>query len=132
MDTLRKLKPAFKEGGTVTAGNAPGITDGAATLVVARQSRPGPRGLQPVAQLGYAQAAVRPLEIFTAPVFALRRLADRLGVAAGDFGLYELNEAFAAQTIANVRELALDIEKVNVNGGAIAARASHRRERAAC
>ena len=121
VDTLRKLKPAFKEGGTVTAGNAPGITDGAAALVVARRSAARAAGLQPVARvLGYAQAAVRPLEIFTAPVFALRRLADRLGLAAGDFDLYELNEAFAAQAIANIRELGLDTEKVNVNGGAIA------------
>ncbi len=121
VDTLRKLKPAFREGGTVTAGNAPGITDGAAALVVARRSAARAAGLQPIARvLGYAQAAVRPLEIFTAPVFALRRLADRLGVATGDFDLYELNEAFAAQAIANIRELALDTEKVNVNGGAIA------------
>ncbi|OQA43344.1 MAG: Acetyl-CoA acetyltransferase [Chloroflexi bacterium ADurb.Bin325] len=121
VDALRRLKPAFKEGGSVTAGNAPGITDGAAALVVARRSAARAAGLQPIARvLGYAQAAVRPLEIFTAPVFALRRLADRLGVAATDFDLYELNEAFAAQAVANIRELALDLEKVNVNGGAIA------------
>jgi acetyl-CoA C-acetyltransferase len=121
VETLRMLKPAFKEGGTVTAGNAPGITDGAAALVVARRAAADAHGLKPMARLlGYSQAAVKPLELFTAPVFAVRNLAERLGRSPTDFDLYELNEAFASQAVANIRELGLDPEKVNVNGGAIA------------
>ena len=70
--------------------------------------------------MGYAQAAVKPLELFTAPIFAVRKLADRLGVRPSDFDLVEINEAFAAQCVANIRELGLDEARVNVNGGAIA------------
>ena len=121
VEVLATLKPAFKEGGTVTAGNAPGITDGAAALIVARRSAAEARGLKPLAKvMGYAQAAVKPLELFTAPIFAVRRLADGLGVRPSDFDLVELNEAFAAQCVANIRELGLDEARVNVNGGAIA------------
>lgn len=121
IDTLKTLKPAFKPGGTVTAGNAPGITDGAAALVVARRAYAEASGLKPLARvIGYAQAAVKPLELFTAPVFAMQRLAARVGIAATDFDLIEINEAFAAQTVANIRTLGVDTERVNVHGGAIA------------
>jgi acetyl-CoA C-acetyltransferase len=118
---LTGLKPAFREGGTVTAGNAPGITDGAAALVIGRRAAAAALGLQPLARItGYAQAAVKPLELFTAPIFAVRRLAERLGVAPADFDLVELNEAFAAQSVADIRALGLDMARVNVHGGAIA------------
>jgi acetyl-CoA C-acetyltransferase len=118
---LAALKPVFKDGGTVTAGNAPGITDGAAALVVARRSAAAALGLRPLARVtSYAQVAVKPLELFTAPIFAVRSLAERLGMAPTDFDLVELNEAFAAQAVADIRTLGLDMAKVNVNGGAIA------------
>jgi acetyl-CoA C-acetyltransferase len=121
LEALAKLKPAFEAGGTVTAGNAPPISDGAAALVVMSAKKAAELGLQPLARVtGYAQAAVKPLEIFTAPIFAVRRLMDRLGVGIDYFDLIEVNEAFAAQTIADGRELGMDWDKVNVNGGAVA------------
>jgi acetyl-CoA C-acetyltransferase len=121
LDLLRTLRPAFKEGGTVTAGNAPGITDGAAALVVARRSAAAGLGLKVLARVtASAQSAVKPLEIFTAPEYAIRKLALRLDIEPKNFDLVELNEAFASQAVANVRELGLDMERVNVNGGAIA------------
>ena len=121
IDVLRTLKPAFKEGGTVTAGNAPGVTDGAAAVVVARRSSAVALGLKPLARVtAYAQAAVKPLELFTAPGFAVRKVAAQLDRAPADFDLVEINEAFAAQAVANIRALELDSAKVNVNGGAIA------------
>jgi acetyl-CoA C-acetyltransferase len=121
VEALAALRPAFKEGGSVTAGNAPGITDGAAALIVARRSAAEAHGLRPLAKvLGYAQAAVKPLELFTAPIFAVRKLANQLGIKPTDFDLVEINEAFAAQCVANIRELGLDEARVNVNGGAIA------------
>jgi acetyl-CoA C-acetyltransferase len=121
IDVLRMLKPAFKESGTVTAGNAPGITDGAAALVVARRAAAEALGLKPLARItGHAQVAVKPLELFTAPIFAVRRLTEQLGMAPTDFDLVEINEAFAAQAVADLRALNLDPTKVNVNGGAIA------------
>ena len=88
---------------------------------MARRSAAESLGLQPLAKvLGYAQAAVKPLELFTAPIFAVRKLADRLDIRPTDFDLVEINEAFAAQCVANIRELGLDEARVNVNGGAIA------------
>jgi acetyl-CoA C-acetyltransferase len=121
LEALAKLKPAFEAGGTVTAGNAPPISDGAAALVVMSASKAAELGLRPLARVtGYAQAAVKPLEIFTAPIFAVRRLMDRLGVGIDYFDLIEVNEAFAAQTIADGRALGMDWDKVNVNGGAVA------------
>ncbi len=121
LEALTRLKPAFREGGTVTAGNAPGITDGAAALVVARRATADALGLKPLARVtGYAQAAVKPLELFTAPIFAMRKLADKLNLAPADFDLVEVNEAFAAQSVANIRGLGLDPDRVNVHGGAIA------------
>jgi acetyl-CoA C-acetyltransferase len=120
-EALQALKPAFRDGGSVTAGNAPGITDGAAALAVARRGSALALGLTPLARVtGYAQAAVKPLELFAAPIFALRKLAARLGMEPADFDLVELNEAFASQAVADARALGLDMRKVNVNGGAIA------------
>lgn len=121
LEALAKLKPAFQKDGTVTAGNAPPISDGAAALVVASGRKAAELGLKPMARVtGYAQAAVRPLELFTAPIFAVRKLMEKLGVGIDYFDLIEINEAFAAQTIADGRELGVDWEKVNVNGGAVA------------
>jgi acetyl-CoA C-acetyltransferase len=121
LNALAGLKPAFKEGGTVTAGNAPGITDGAAALVIARRETAEGAGVRPLARItGYAQAAVKPLELFLAPIFAVRKLAEKLGMQPDDFDLLELNEAFAAQALADIGQLGLDTAKVNVNGGAIA------------
>jgi acetyl-CoA C-acetyltransferase len=118
---LAALRPVFKQNGTVTAGNASAITDGAAVLVLARRALAETWGIRPLARLlGYAQTAVKPLEIFTAPIFAVRKLAEKLGQTPSDFDLYEINEAFASQCVGNVRELGLDFDRVNVNGGAIA------------
>ncbi|GIV98477.1 MAG: acetyl-CoA acetyltransferase [Herpetosiphonaceae bacterium] len=121
IEALRKLKPAFQENGTVTAGNAPGITDGAAALVVTSMATAREAGVQPVARIiGYTQAAVKPLEIFTAPAFAIQRLFEQTGTSADDYDLFEINEAFAAQVLANGQALGIDWDRVNVNGGAIA------------
>ncbi|MEZ4766807.1 MAG: acetyl-CoA C-acetyltransferase [Caldilineales bacterium] len=121
LEALARLRPAFEAGGTVTAGNAPPISDGGAAVVVMSGARAEATGARPLARItGYAQAAVKPLELFTAPIFAVRRLLDRLGVGIDYFDLIEVNEAFASQTIADGRELGMDWDKVNVNGGAIA------------
>ena len=121
LEALAGLKPAFLDGGTVTAGNAPGITDGAAAVVLTRRQYADAHGLKPLARvLGYAGSAVRPLELFVAPILALEKLAASLGMRPLDFDLIELNEAFAAQAVANIRTLNLDSERVNVNGGSIA------------
>jgi acetyl-CoA C-acetyltransferase len=119
---LAGLKLAFKsEGGTVTAGNAPGITDGAAALIVTSARTARELGLQPLARVaGYAQAAVKPLALFDAPPAAIRRLLERTGTSLDDYDLFEINEAFAAQILANGQSLGLDWDRVNVNGGAIA------------
>ncbi len=118
---LAKLKPAFKEGGTVTAGNASTLSDGAAALVVGSGRAAENLGVRPLARIvAYTTAGVAPRDIFLAPIFAVRRLLEMAGLKSSDVGLYELNEAFAAQSLANVRELGLDEDRVNVNGGAIA------------
>ena len=119
---LAGLRLAFKpDGGTVTAGNAPGITDGAAALVVTSAERARELGLRPLARVaGYAQAAVKPLALFDAPPAAIRRLLERTGTTLDDYDLFEINEAFAAQILANGQVLGLDWDRVNVNGGAIA------------
>ena len=120
LEALAKLKPAFQpDGGTVTAGNAPGITDGAAALVLA--SGEALDGAEPMARItGYAQADVAPEWLFEAPIHGVRRLIDKLGIALDDFDLIEINEAFAAQVLADGNELGFDWDRVNVNGGAIA------------
>ncbi len=124
LEKLAKLKPAFEEGGMVTAGNSPGITDGAAAVVVMSQARAEALGLRPLARIvNYAQAAVEPLRIFTAPIYAVRNLLKKDGKTLADYDLIEINEAFAAQTLADGRALeedGWDWLKVNVNGGAIA------------
>ncbi len=121
LEALAKLRPAFQEGGMVTAGNSPGITDGAAALVVMGEETAQEMGIWPLARItGYDQAAVKPLEIFTAPIFAIRKLLAKTEYRLEDFDLIEVNEAFAAQTLADGRELGLNWSKVNVHGGAIA------------
>ena len=118
---LAKLRPAFTPDGTVTAGNAPGITDGASAVVVASMARAQELGVQPLARItGYAQAGVKPLEIFTAPSFAVRKLLEQTNTRIEDYDLFEFNEAFAAQVLANGNDLGVDWERVNVNGGAVA------------
>jgi acetyl-CoA C-acetyltransferase len=120
-ETLAKLKPAFKKDGTVTAGNSSGINDGAAALVVAGLERAKGLGLKPLARVvSYASAAVDPRVMGIGPVPAVRRALEKAGLAADGIDLWELNEAFAAQSLAVLRELKLDPAKVNVNGGAIA------------
>jgi acetyl-CoA C-acetyltransferase len=124
VEALARLRPAFDANGIVTAGNSPGITDGAAALVVTSRQRAAEMGLKPMARiLGYAQAAVEPQWLFIAPAHALRRLTQRTGLQLADFDLVELNEAFAAQVLADGRDLQAegwDWDRVNVNGGAIA------------
>lgn len=115
------LKPAFREGGTVTAANSSSISDGAAALVLMRLSEAGRRGLAPRAIVrGHATHAQEPAWFTTAPVFAIRALLDRLGWKAGAVDLYEINEAFAVVAMAAMRELGLPHANVNVNGGACA------------
>ncbi|MDQ6660595.1 MAG: acetyl-CoA C-acyltransferase, partial [Chloroflexota bacterium] len=121
MNALTKLMPVFKQGGTVTAGNAPGLSDGASATVVTSQEFAQANGLNVMARItGYASAAITPRYIFAAPTRAVNRLLERTGMKIGDFDLIEVNEAFAAQTLANGRELDWDWSRVNVNGGAIA------------
>jgi acetyl-CoA C-acetyltransferase len=124
LEALARLKPAFKEHGKVTAGNAPGLNDGAAAVVVASRTKAGKLGVAPMARIvGYAQAAVEPRYLFDAPAQALPRLLEKIGWTFADIDLVELNEAFAAQALANGYALAAqgwDWEKVNVHGGAIA------------
>jgi acetyl-CoA C-acetyltransferase len=118
---LASLKPAFREGGTVTAGNSSGINDGAAALVIASEERAKELGVEPLGAFeGSAVAGVDPRVMGLGPIAAVRRVLERAGMAVGDIDLVELNEAFSSQSLAVIRELGLDPEKVNVNGGAIA------------
>ena len=120
-EKLAALKPAFREGGTVTAGNSSGINDGAAALVIASEERARDLGVEPLgAFVGSAVAGVDPRVMGIGPVPAVQKLLERSGVSVGDIDLVELNEAFASQSLVVIRELGLDPEKVNVNGGAIA------------
>ncbi|MCC6896513.1 MAG: acetyl-CoA C-acyltransferase [Anaerolineae bacterium] len=125
-EALSKLPPAFKQDGSVTAGNAPGMNDGAAALVVSSRQYAESNHHQPVARVvGYAQAAVEPKSIFYAPVKAIPLALQRAGWSMSDVDLFEINEAFAAQVLADVEGLKrigyeLSLEKLNVNGGAIA------------
>jgi 3-oxoadipyl-CoA thiolase len=121
LEALAKLRAAFRKDGTVTAGNASTLNDGAAAMIVTSPERARDLGLTPLVRvLGGSAAGVDPRYMGIGPVPAVRRLLDRAGVALEDVGLFELNEAFAAQSLAVVRELGLDEAKVNVNGGAIA------------
>jgi 3-oxoadipyl-CoA thiolase len=121
LEKLATLRPAFREGGTVTAGNSSGINDGAAALVIASEERAKELGAEPLgAFVGSAVAGVNPRVMGIGPVPAVRKLLERAGVTVEDLDLVELNEAFASQSLVVIRELGLDPEKVNVNGGAIA------------
>ncbi|MBA3717503.1 MAG: acetyl-CoA C-acyltransferase [Actinobacteria bacterium] len=120
-DKLAGLKPAFRPEGSVTAGNSSGINDGAAALVIASEERALALGVEPLgAFVANAVAGVDPRVMGIGPVPAVRKLLERTGIDAGDLDLVELNEAFASQSLAVIRELGLDPERVNVNGGAIA------------
>jgi acetyl-CoA C-acetyltransferase len=120
-EALAGLRPAFRDGGSVTAGNAAGINDGAAALVLASEEKARELGVEPLgAFAGSAVAGVDPRVMGIGPVPAVRKLLERTGVAVGDLDIVELNEAFASQSLVVVRDLGLDQEKVNVNGGAIA------------
>ncbi len=120
-EKLGALRPAFRPDGTVTAGNSSGLNDGAAALVIASEERARELGVEPLAAFaGSAVAGVDPRVMGIGPVPAVRRLLDRAGITIGDLDLVELNEAFASQSLAVIRELGLDPERVNVNGGAIA------------
>jgi acetyl-CoA C-acetyltransferase len=121
LEALRQLKPVFKKDGTVTAGNAPGMNDGAAALVITSESQAARMGKEPMAAVaGQAVSGVAPSLVMMAPVSAIEKLLGKLGWRSDDVDLYELNEAFAVQAVAVIRELRLDPEKVNVNGGAVA------------
>ena len=121
LEKLATLKPAFRAGGTVTAGNASGINDGAAALVIASEEKARALGAEPLGTfVGSAVAGVAPRVMGIGPIPAVRKLLARTGVGVDEIDLVELNEAFASQSLVVVRELGLDPEKVNVNGGAIA------------
>src|SRR5437660_3522469 len=121
LESLAKLKPAFKESGTVTAGNSPGLNDGASAVVVASADRAQTLGIEPMARIvAQATSGVEPKLVMMAPVEAIRKLLKKTGWSLNDIDLIELNEAFAVQLVAIIRELDLDPEKVNVNGGAVA------------
>jgi acetyl-CoA C-acetyltransferase len=121
LDALGRLAPAFRPGGTVTAGNAPGVNDAAAALVVAAADRAAALGLRPLARVvGYATSGLEPKLVMMTPVDAVRALLARTGWHLDDVHLVELNEAFAVQAVAVTRELGLDPARVNVHGGAVA------------
>ena len=121
LEALSRLAPAFQKDGMVTAGNSPGITDGAAALILMGEDTAANLGVKPLAVItGYDQAAVEPLRIFTAPIFAVKKLLSRAGYRLEDIDLIEINEAFAAQALADGKALGVDWSRVNVNGGAIA------------
>jgi acetyl-CoA C-acetyltransferase len=121
IEGLAKLKPAFEKEGTVTAGNAPGLNDGAAALVVVSGRRAREIGAKPMARvLGYATGGGAPEDVFYAPIVAVKKLLAKGGWTIGDFDLIEANEAFSVQALADGKELGWDWERVNVNGGAVA------------
>jgi len=121
IEALRALKPAFKKDGTVTAGNAPGVNDGAAALVVTSYKRAKQLGAEPMARIvAQATSGVEPAWVMMAPVSGVRKIWQKTGWKADDVDLYELNEAFSVQAIAVMKELGLDPARVNVNGGAVA------------
>ena len=121
LEKLATLKPAFREGGTITAGNASGINDGAAALVIASDEKARELGAEPLGRfVASAVAGVDPRFMGVGPVPAVQKLLARAGIEAADLDLVELNEAFASQSLQVIRELGLDPERVNVNGGAIA------------
>ncbi len=121
IETLRSLKPAFKKDGTVTAGNAPGVNDGAAAVVVTSAMRAGELGAAPMVRIvAQATSGVEPKWVMLAPVDAVKTIFKKTGWTKDDVDLFELNEAFSVQALGVTRELGLDLSKVNVNGGAVA------------
>jgi acetyl-CoA C-acetyltransferase len=121
IEILRALKPAFKKDGTVTAGNAPGVNDGAAAVVVTTAQRAKELGAKPMVRIvAQATSGVEPKWVMMAPVSAVRQIWQKTGWKNEDVDLYELNEAFSVQALGVIRELGLNMEKVNVNGGAVA------------
>jgi len=121
IEVLRSLKPAFKKDGTVTAGNAPGVNDGAAAVVVTSAQRAKELGVQPLVRIvAQATSGVEPKWVMMAPVDAVKKIWEKTGWKKDDVDLYELNEAFSVQALGVMRELVLDPNKVNVNGGAVA------------
>jgi acetyl-CoA C-acetyltransferase len=121
IEVLRSLKPAFKKDGTVTAGNAPGVNDGAAAVVVTSAQRAKDLGAQPMVRIvAQATSGVEPKWVMMAPVGAVRKIWEKTGWKKDEVDLYELNEAFSVQALGVIRELGLDMNKVNVNGGAVA------------
>ena len=121
LEVLGKLKPAFSKDGTVTAGNAPGLNDGASALVVTSEAYAEEHGLDPLARIvHYASAGTEPRLLFYAPVFAVRKLMERTGRKIDEYELLEANEAFAVQALADGKELGWDWDRVNVHGGAVA------------
>ena len=121
IEVLRSLKPAFKKDGTVTAGNAPGVNDGAAAVVVTSAQRAKELGAQPMVRIvAQATSGVEPKWVMMAPVGAVRKIWEKTGWKKDEVDLYELNEAFSVQALGVIRELGLDMTKVNVNGGAVA------------
>ena len=120
-EVLRGLKPAFKKDGSVTAGNAPPVNDGAAALVVMSAARASALGLTPMARIvAQATSGLEPKMLLMTPVEASRKVAKKAGWNLQDVDLFELNEAFAVQAVAVIRELGIDAARVNVNGGAVA------------
>ncbi len=121
LDALAALKPAFKKDGTVTAGNAPGVNDAGAALVLMSSSKAAALGLKPMATIrAQAVSGVEPRWVMMAPVIGVRRVLEKAGWDRRDVDLYELNEAFSVQALAVTHELGLPLDKVNVNGGAVA------------
>jgi acetyl-CoA C-acetyltransferase len=121
IEVLRSLKPAFKKDGTVTAGNAPGVNDGAAAVVVTTAKRARELGAQPMVRIvAQATSGVEPKWVMMAPVDAVKKIWEKTGWKSDDVDLYELNEAFSVQALGVMRELGLDPNRVNVNGGAVA------------
>ena len=121
METLSGLKPAFKKDGTVTAGNAPGVNDAAAAVMVMSAAKAEELGLKPLVRIkAQAQSGVAPKWVMLAPVIGVERVLERAGWAKDEVDLYELNEAFSVQALGVTKELGLDLAKVNVNGGAVA------------
>jgi len=121
LEALARLKPVFRQGGSVTAGNSSGMNDGAACVIVASREKARELGLKPlVSVVGYASMGVEPAVMGIGPIYATRKVLEKTGLTLNDMDLVELNEAFASQSLACIRELGLDPKKVNVNGGAIA------------
>jgi len=121
LEALARLKPAFHAQGSVTAGNSSQTSDGAAAAVVMSAERARELGLTPLARfVGYATVGCLPEEMGVGPIYAIPKVLKQAGLSLNDIGLIELNEAFAAQSLAVIRELGIDPERVNVNGGAIA------------